>query len=155
MRSQRLRLPVVFSLIASLVMSIFAQTNSATYRPTVRGTRGVVAGGHPLVAEAGLRMLHRGGNAVDAGVAAVLAGSVIEFSHFAFGGEVPVIIKPANKPVITINGQGQAPELATREFFEKQTPARGAGAGRGNSRPGMIPSTGPLAATVPGVLDAM
>src|SRR5262249_30182184 len=141
MTPQKLRLPVVFSLIASLVISALVQTpaRSDTYRPTVRGTRGVVAGGHPLVAEAGLRMLHRGGNAVDAGVAAVLAGSVIEFSHFAFGGEVPVIIKPANKPVITINGQGQAPELATREFFEKQTPARGAGAGRGNSRPGMIP----------------
>jgi gamma-glutamyltranspeptidase/glutathione hydrolase len=137
------------------MMSIFAQTRSDTYRPTVRGTRGVVAGGHPLVAEAGLRMLHRGGNAVDAGVAAVLAGSVIEFSHFAFGGEVPVIIKPANKPVITINGQGQAPELATREFFEKRALTSGNDAGRGNSGPGMIPSTGPLAATVPGVLDAM
>jgi gamma-glutamyltranspeptidase/glutathione hydrolase len=151
MRSQKLRLPVVFSLIASLMMSVFAQNHSDTYRPTVRGVRGVVAGGQPLVAEAGLRMLHRGGNAVDAGVAAVLAGSVIEFSHFAFGGEVPVIIKPANKPVVTINGQGQAPELATREFFEKRTLTSGDDAGRGGS----IPSTGPLGATVPGVLDAM
>ncbi len=96
MTLQKLRLPVVFSLIASLVSSIFAQTpqRSDTFRPTIRGTRGVVAGGHPLVAEAGLRMLHRGGNAVDAGVASVLAGSVIEFSHFGFGGEVPVIIRP-------------------------------------------------------------
>src|SRR5262249_57426006 len=98
------------------MMSIFAQTHSDTYRPTVRGTRGVVAGGQPLVAEAGLRMLHRGGNAVDAGVAATLAGSVIEFSHFAFGGEVPIIIKMANKQqAVTINGQGQAPALAPIE----------------------------------------
>src|SRR5262245_5411836 len=155
MRPQKLRLPIVCSLATALMISIFAQTRSDTYRPTVRGVRGVVAGGHPLVAEAGLRMLHRGGNAVDAGVAAVLAGSVIEFSHFAFGGEVPVIIKPANKPVITINGQGQAPELATREFFEKRALTSGDDAGRGNASPGMIPSTGPLAATVPGVLDAM
>jgi gamma-glutamyltranspeptidase / glutathione hydrolase len=151
-RSRQLRPPIVFSLTVALVISIFAQTRSDTFRPTVRGTRAVVAGGHPLVAEAGLRMLHRGGNAIDAGVAAVLAGSVIEFSHFAFGGEVPVIIKPANKPVITINGQGQAPELATREFFEKRTP-EGGDASRGGTPP--IPSTGPLAATVPGVLDAM
>src|SRR5262245_37387110 len=142
-------------LIGSLVILTFAQLPSRTdtFRPTVRGTRAVVAGGHPLVAEAGLRMLHRGGNAIDAGVAAVLAGSVIEFSHFAFGGEVPVIIKPANKPVITINGQGQAPELPTREFFEKRTPESG-DASRGGAPP-PIPSTGPLAATVPGVLDAM
>ena len=157
MRSQKLRLSIVFSLAFALMISIFTQTRSDTYRPTVRGVRGVVAGGHPLVAEAGLRMLHRGGNAVDAGVAAVLAGSVIEFSHFAFGGEVPVIIKPANKPVITINGQGQAPELATREFFENRKPSSGDDAGRAGSgsKPPPIPSTGPLAATAPGVLDAM
>ena len=74
MTPQKLRLPLVVSVIASLVMSVFAQNRSDTFRPTVRGVRGVVAGGHPLVAEAGLRMLHRGGNAVDAGVAATLAG---------------------------------------------------------------------------------
>lgn len=139
------RLPVL-ALALSIVASGTAQT--PTYRPTVRGTRGIVAGGHPLVAEAGMRMLHRGGNAVDAGVAATLAGSVIEFSHFAFGGEVPVIIKVAGKPqVVTINGQGQAPQLATIEFFEKQR--------KDTNQPALIPSTGPTAATVPGVLDAM
>jgi gamma-glutamyltranspeptidase / glutathione hydrolase len=150
---------LILVLVASLVCAAFAQTlRTDTFRPVVRGTRGVVAGGHPLVTEAGMRMLHRGGNAVDAGVAAVLAGSVIEFSHFAFGGEVPVIIKPVNKSVITINGQGTAPALATREFFEKRAAApekRDEGSGRNNNLPGLIPSTGPLAATVPGVLDAM
>ena len=40
-----------------------------------------------------LRILQRGGNAVDAGVATILAASVIEFSHFSFGGEVPILIK--------------------------------------------------------------
>jgi gamma-glutamyltranspeptidase/glutathione hydrolase len=140
------RLPV-FAIVLSVMVLTSAQT--PTYRPPVRGTRGVVAGGQPLVAEAGLRMLHRGGNAVDAGIAATLAGSVIEFSHFAFGGEVPVIIKMANKPqVVTINGQGQAPQLATIEFFEKQPR-------KDPSKPALIPSTGPTAATVPGVLDAM
>lgn len=146
MKSRMLARLVVFAMGLSVMVSTSAQT--PTYRPPVRGTRGVVAGGHPLVAEAGLRMLHRGGNAVDAGVAATLAGSVIEFSHFAFGGEVPVIIKMASKPqVVTINGQGQAPALATIEFFEKQRKDPG--------QPALIPSTGPTAATVPGVLDAM
>jgi gamma-glutamyltranspeptidase/glutathione hydrolase len=151
MRSRTLARLVVFAVGLSVMVSISAQT--PTYRPPVRGTRGVVAGGHPLVAEAGLRMLHRGGNAVDAGVAATLAGSVIEFSHFAFGGEVPLIIKMAGNQagkgpqVVTINGQGQAPALATIEFFEKQR--------KDASQPPLIPSTGPTAATVPGVLDAM
>lgn len=150
-------------LIGLLVLAptnpILAQTPTPprpdTYRPPIRATRGVVAAGQPLVAEAGLRMLHRGGNAVDAGVAATFAGSVIEFSHFAFGGEVPVLIKMAGKPVITINGQGQAPQLATREFFEKRAAqSQDSGEVRGR-KPGLIPGTGPLAATVPGVLDAM
>lgn len=143
------RLLIRLSVIAfalSMIVPSFAQT--LTYRPTVRGTRAIVAGGHPLVAEAGMRMLHKGGNAIDAGVAATLAASVIEFSHFAFGGEVPVIIKMAGKPQpVIINGQGQAPKLATIEFFEQQR--------KDPSKPAMIPSTGPTAATVPGVLDAM
>jgi len=60
-----------------------------------------------------------------------------------------VIIKVAGKPqVITINGQGQAPALATIEFFEKQPR-------KDQNQAALIPSTGPTAATVPGVLDAM
>src|SRR5262249_61791616 len=99
------------------MMSIFAQTHSDTYRPTVRGVRGVVAGGQPLVAEAGLRMLHRGGNAVDAGVASVLAASVIEFSHFGFGGGVPRILKTGDKTGIPINWAGQEPEGCAARVF--------------------------------------
>ena len=131
-----------FTIALTLPLVSFAQTaTKMTYRPTIRGRHGIVAGGQPLVVEAGLRMLHRGGNAVDAGVAAVFAASVIEFSHFGLGGEVPVLIKLAGKPVQVINGQGTAPELATREYF--------------TSKGIRIPSSGPLAATVPGVFDAM
>lgn len=143
------RTPVRLLVVAfALSMIVSGSAQNLTYRPTVRGTRAIVAGGQPLVAEAGMRMLHKGGNAIDAGVAATLAASVIEFSHFGFGGEVPVIIKMANKSQpITINGQGQAPQLATIEFFEQQR--------KDQSKPAVIPSTGPTAATVPGVLDAM
>lgn len=138
-----------------------------TFRPVVRGKRGVVAAGHPLSAEAGLRLLQQGGNAVDAGCAAMLAASVIEFSHFSFGGEVPIIIKTASGSPKVINGQGIAPRLATRDFFIdrakkgkdfKGTPYTGTAEyvaiPGGGSQPGMIPSSGILPATVPGVLDA-
>lgn len=127
-----------------------------TFRPVARGRRGVVAGGHPLSVEAGMRMLQRGGNAVDAGVATILAASVIEFSHFSFGGEVPILIKLRNRDVSVIEGMGTAPAKATREFFVNR-----AGSGGSADRPtmpgassGVIPSTGPLPATVPAVLDA-
>ena len=43
-------------------------------RPVVRGTRGVVAAGTSLVTQVTMNTLAKGGNAVDAGVAALLAG---------------------------------------------------------------------------------
>jgi gamma-glutamyltranspeptidase/glutathione hydrolase len=142
-----------------------------TFRPVVRGKRGVVAGGQPLSVEAGLRVLQHGGNAVDAGVATILAASVIEFSHFSFGGEVPILIKLKGRDVAVVEGLGQAPLKATREFFVNRvkstkdagsTAPDSAKAQSGNAdlptmagaKSGLIPSTGPLAATVPAVLDA-
>lgn len=152
--------------------SVFAlsvvQPEADTFRPVVRGKRGAVAAGSPLSAEAGMRLLQQGGNAVDAGCAAILAASVIEFSHFSFGGEVPILIKPSGAGVSVINGQGIAPRLATREFFldrakrgvrEKGPVYTGTpeyvSISEGGSRPGLIPSSGILPATVPGVLDAV
>src|SRR6266404_5158921 len=142
-----------------------------TFRPVVRGRRGVVAGGQPLSVEAGMRTLQHGGNAVDAGVATILAASVIEFSHFSFGGEVPILIKLKGRDVAVIEGMGTAPAKATREFFVNRARERGAGTTATapdssatqrvvtegttypEAKPGLIPSTGPLAATVPAVLD--
>ncbi|HEY3579460.1 MAG TPA: gamma-glutamyltransferase family protein, partial [Pyrinomonadaceae bacterium] len=142
---------LVFCLAASFIFAglpTSTTTHADTFRPVVRGKRGAVAGGQPLSVEAGLRMLEHGGNAVDAGVATILAASVIEFSHFSFGGEVPILIKPKGQKVVVIEGLGQAPMKATREFFVNRSDSAGA------KKAGLIPSTGPLAATVPGVLDA-
>lgn len=161
---------VIFTL---LFVSLATPTSSAdTFHPVVRGKRGVVAGGHPLSVEAGLRILEKGGNAVDAGVATILAASVIEFSHFSFGGEVPILIKLKGNDVAVIEGMGQAPAKATREFFlnrvksnSTESVSTAPDSGRAQSgvtdlasiagaKPGIIPSTGPLSATVPAVLDA-
>jgi gamma-glutamyltranspeptidase/glutathione hydrolase len=160
---------VVGSIMAiTVVLSSLPLAAADTTRPVVRGRRGVVTAGHPLSAEAGLRLLQQGGNAIDAGCAAVLAASVIEISHFSFGGEVPIIIKTRGGEATVINGQGTAPRLATRQFFvdrakkgevEEGPVYRGApeyvSISAGGSRPGPIPSSGILSATVPAVLDAV
>lgn len=144
-----------------LIGTTLPLTNSHadTFRPVVRGKRGVVAGGHPLSVEAGMRILQQGGNAVDAGVATILAGSVIEFSHFGFGGEVPILIKLKGQDVAVIEGMGPAPMKATREFFINRANAKESLAETdrptmAGAKTGLIPSNGPLAATVPAVLDA-
>src|SRR5258708_8369340 len=100
-------------------------SHADTFRPVVRGKRGVVAGGQPLSVEAGLRILRQGGNAADAGVATILAASVIEFSHFSFGGEVPILIKLKGRDVAVVEGMGTAPAKATREFFVNPAKSRG------------------------------
>ena len=159
------------AVLAVLITNLQVST-ADTFRPVVRGRRGVVAGGQPLSVEAGMRILQHGGNATDAGVATILAASVIEFSHFSFGGEVPILIKLKGKDVSVIEGMGTAPAKATREFFVNRAKQRGAdttatapdssatqradaeGTTYPEAKPGLIPSTGPLAATVPAVLDA-
>src|SRR5437667_412752 len=114
---------------------------SATYRPEVVGKVGVVAAGRHFAAEAGMRMLARGGNAVDAGVAATFAAAVTEISHFGLGGEVPIVLYLADrKDAVVINGQGTAPAAASADIFR---------AVRG------IPTNGPSAGTVPAVVDAL
>ena len=163
-------LPVLISItmaVAVLMISAIAP-EADTFRPVVRGKRGVVTAGHPLSAEAGLRLLQQGGNATDAGCATILAASVIEFSHFSFGGEVPIIIKTGTGSPVVITGQGQAPRLANRKFFLDRAQKadqvgefvyRGApeyvSISAGGARPGTIPSSGILPATVPAVLDAV
>src|SRR5256714_12112541 len=185
MRAQRRFLSYLSIALAFTVIGATVRISSAdTFRPVVRGRRGVVAGGQPLSVEAGMRVLQHGGNAVDAGVATILAASVIEFSHFSFGGEVPILIKLKGRDVSVIEGMGTAPAKATREFFVNRareieefkadrkknqsstetTPtapdssatrrAETEGTTYPDAKPGLIPSTGPLAATVPAVLDA-
>ncbi len=46
------------------------------YRP-VGGARGAIVAGHPLAVASGLRILDRGGNAVDAAIATAAAAAVV------------------------------------------------------------------------------
>jgi gamma-glutamyltranspeptidase/glutathione hydrolase len=101
---------------------------------------GIVAAGRHFAAEAGMRTLARGGNAVDAGVAATFAAAVTEISHFGLGGEVPILISLADRgEVVVVNGQGPAPAAASVDVFRRQR----------------IPVGGPSAGTVPAVVDAL
>ena len=98
-----------FGLIPVLVVLFPGLTSSAaTLKLLVAGKLGAVAAGHPLVAKAGLRILERGGNAVNAGVATVFATSVVEMTSFGAGGECPILIKLQNRQIAAINGAGIA-----------------------------------------------
>lgn len=130
--------------------------NWEVVRPVVRGSRGAAAAGTPLVSQVSMRVLQAGGNAVDAGIAALFAAAVTEFSHFGFGGEAPLLIRTPNGRVHCIAGVGAAPQLMTREFFANlpPDPEFEKEASRRDHKNGPIPSYGLLPALVPGMVDA-
>ncbi|MBI1982695.1 MAG: gamma-glutamyltransferase, partial [Acidobacteria bacterium] len=132
-----------------------ALTAADTMKPAVAGRRGVVAAGHPLVAEAGMRILQKGGNAVDAGVATVFAASVVEMNGFGSGAECPILIKLAGMPPAAINGAGIAPELATVEYYKSLRSDDPRLADVASISRSTIPAYGLLSAIVPSAIDAL
>jgi gamma-glutamyltranspeptidase / glutathione hydrolase len=112
-----------------------------TMRAEINAKKYAIAAGRHFAVEAGMRVFRNGGNAFDAGAAAVFAASVSEIQLFGFGGEAPVVLYDARrKQVRVVNGQGVAPEAARPEVWA--------------GRP-YIDYHGPRAATVPAVLDSM
>ena len=89
-------------------------------RPTIMGTKHVIAAGHYLAAHAGFEILEAGGNAVDAGVAAGIAASVVQTDKVNFGGVAPQIIYLAKKRELhCIDGLGVWPKAITPDYFLK------------------------------------
>jgi gamma-glutamyltranspeptidase/glutathione hydrolase len=88
-------------------------TITSPLRPPVIGRNAGVSAGHPLTTAAALEILQRGGNAFDAGVAALLVGGVVEQDLYGLGGEALVLVYPVSEGEVTsINGQGWAPASA-------------------------------------------
>jgi gamma-glutamyltranspeptidase/glutathione hydrolase len=86
----------------------------------------VVTTSQPLASSAGLQMLLRGGNAVDAALATAIALTVVEPCNNGIGGDVFALIWDGKK-LHGLNGSGRAPAAWTREYFSKYTemPKRG------------------------------
>ncbi|MBM3724441.1 MAG: gamma-glutamyltransferase family protein [Acidobacteria bacterium] len=135
------------------ILILAASAASAQYSmfPAVRGTREMVGAANNFEVEAGYRMLSLNGNAVDAGVASILAASVTEQARFGIGGEMPLLIKMNGKPVISISGIGTAPKKATVEWYRQRPNEPWE---EGSSRP-PIPAQGIYAAILPGVFDGI
>ena len=86
-------------------------------RPVIMGRRGVVTAGHYLVASAGLRMLMRGGNAIDAAAAMGICETLIEPQSCGIGGEVPTLIYCAKeRKTFAISGMGWSPQAFTIDW---------------------------------------
>lgn len=114
-----------------------------TGRPPTVAPSGMVATSHALATQAGVRILQRGGSAVDAAIAAN-AVLCVAYPHMAgLGGDGFWLIARRGEPWIeALNASGPAAALATPGFY------------RSAEVDGQVPSRGPLAAlTVPGAVD--
>lgn len=87
-------------------------------RPPVIGRNAGVSAGHPLTTAAAVEILQQGGNAFDAGVAALLVGGVVEQDLYGIGGEALILVYPvAEGEVTSVTGQGWAPAAANIDDY--------------------------------------
>src|SRR5689334_7782628 len=100
--------------IALTALALFTTSGHAAERPPVMGRNAGVSAGHPLTTAAAFEILTKGGNAFDAGVAALLVGGVVEQDLYSLGGEGLVLVYPRSESKVTaVVGQGWAPKAAT------------------------------------------
>ena len=105
-------------------------------RMPIVASRGMVATSEPLAAQAGLAMLQRGGNAVDAAIATAIALTVVEPTSNGIGADAFAIVWDGNK-LHGLNGSGRAPATHTLDLFTRL----------GHTE---VPTNGWLPVTVPG-----
>lgn len=103
--------------------------------------RGVVATVHPLATEAALNAMKKGGNAVDAAVAAALTLGVVDGQNSGLGGGCFMLLGLADGRCLALDGRETAPAAATRDMFV-----------RGGQADPRLSQRGPLAVGIPGSL---
>lgn len=115
--------------------------------PTIRipvFARNVVSTSHPLAAQAGLRMLLKGGSAVDAVIAAAATIALVEPVSCGLGGDAFSIVWDG-KTLQGLNASGYAPDAWSPNYFKNKY-------GIGPNGLAQAPKRGVDAITVPGVV---
>jgi gamma-glutamyltranspeptidase/glutathione hydrolase len=142
---QTTQVPRWMRVLAAALLTMLPQVINAQDRGQARSMvisrNGIVAAESPLAAQAGVRILERGGNAVDAAIATNAMMGVVEPMMNGIGGDLFAIVydAKANK-LYGLNASGWAPKDLTIEFLRKQ---------------GLrdMPQQGVHAITVPGAVD--
>ncbi|MGB7435396.1 MAG: gamma-glutamyltransferase [Candidatus Acidiferrum sp.] len=86
-------------------------------RQAVRSAHGMVATDEPLASQAGVEILKRGGNAVDAAVATAFALAVVEPAAGNIGGGGFMLVRLANGKTNFFDYREVAPGRATRDMY--------------------------------------
>lgn len=106
--------------------------------------RNVVSTSHPLAAQAGLRMLLKGGSAVDAAIAAAATIALVEPVSCGLGGDAFAIVWDG-KTLQGLNSSGFAPQAWNVDYFKNKYGVNDKGLAN-------APKRGVDAITIPGVV---
>lgn len=110
-------------------------------RSEVIAENGMVATSHPLATQVGIDILKKGGNAIDAAIAANAAIGLMEPTGNGIGGDLFAIIWMENdKKLYGLNASGRSPKNLKLDYFKKNNFTK-------------IPAYGPLPVSVPGCVD--
>jgi len=110
-------------------------------RSNVLAQNGIAATSHPLSSIEAISILKKGGNAIDAAIAASAVQAVVEPNATSIGGDCFALISLKGKKPIAVNGSGIAPQKANMNFFEDRKIEK-------------ISTTSPHSVTIPGAVHA-
>ena len=138
---------ITISIILSILLSsvAFSQDRITGHdfatRSEVIARNGMAATSQPLATQVALDILKKGGNAIDAAIAADAVLGVVEPTGAGVGGDLFAIIWSADKgKMYGLNGSGRSPRSLKLEYFKENGFE-------------FIPSYGPLPVSVPGCVD--
>ncbi len=148
MNQSILRLAATLTVLVALTTEASGQTPPTPNpqlpppgRSTVYAPHGIIATSQPLATTAGLAVMQRGGNAIDAAVTAAAVLNLVEPHMTGIGGDMFALFWSAReKRLVALNASGRSGSLMTREELVK----------RGYDR---VPVFGPEPITVPGALS--
>ncbi len=110
-------------------------------RSPVLATEGMAATSQPLATQVALEVMRKGGNAIDAAIAANATLGLVEPTGNGIGGDLFAIVWDAkSKKLYGFNGSGRSPKSLSRQWFTDNGYEK-------------IPSHGPLPVSVPGTVD--
>ena len=128
-----------FRRTSAALLSLFVA--SAAIANEARAPHAMVASNNAIATDAGVAILNKGGNAIDAAVATALTLGVVQGYHSGIGGGCFMLIHTADGKTIALDGREMAPAAATADMFVRD----------GKGIPALS-QVGPLASGVPGSL---
>lgn len=133
-------LTLTFAMNATFSQDRITGKNFAT-RSEVIAQHGMACTSQPLASQVAIDILKKGGNAIDAAIAANAALGLMEPTGNGIGGDIFAIVWDAEtQQLYGLNGSGRSPKSLTLEYFKENGYES-------------IPATGPLPVSVPGTVD--